>query len=251
MKRNVCMILAALLLVSALLTGCGDADGGKDAGSELLEFPATHWMDSPDAVKAALSIREEDTETGEDTEHRNYTILWQPSDYKLFGEAVETVVFRFYDGTGTGYKLSSVRLCYPEGAHMANVRKAIRDYYGIAEADKVPLTTMDIFTNTISTSYRYGNQDTVATWISDKTYADILTESEQTALLSQVQATENSTVTAETLDAYLRGNPAVKINWDTEVAKTAEGDLPDWLTPNGVYFNGNAYVSFKDGFIQG
>lgn len=251
MKRNVCTILAVLLLVSALLTGCGDAKGGKSAGSELLEFPATHWMDSPDAVKAALSIRDEDTETGEDTEHRNYTILWQPSDYKLFGEAVGTIAFRFYDGTETGYKLSSVAVYYPEGTQMDTVRKAIGDYYGIAEADKVPSTTMDIFTNTISTSYSYGKQDTAAAWISGKTYADILTESEQTALLSQVQATENSTVTAETLDAYLRGNPAAKIIWNTEVAKTVEGDLPDWVTPNGVSFNGNAYVSIKDGFIQG
>lgn len=251
MKRNVCTILVVLLLSAALLAGCGDAEGGKDTGSELLEFPATHWMDSPDTVKAALSIREEDTETGEDTEYHNYTILWQPKDCKLFGEAVGTVVFRFYDGTETGYKLSSVAVHYPEGTQMDTVRKAICDYYGIAEADKVPLTTMDIFSNTTNTSYRYGNQDTVAAWISGKTYADILTESEQTALLQQIQAVENSTVTAETLGAYLRGNPAVMINWDTEVAKTAEGDLPDWLTPNGVYFNANTYVSLKDGFIQG
>ncbi len=250
MKRNVCTTLLALLLFAAVLAGCGDAESGKDTRSALLEFPATHWMDSPDAVKAALSIRDEDAEVGEDTEQHTFTILWHPKDCKLFGETATAVVLRFYDGTETGYKLCSAAIHYPEGTQMDTVRKAIRDYYGTPEADKVPLTTMDIFSNTTDTSYRYGNQDTVAAWISGKTYADILTESEQAALLRQLQDVENSTVTAETLDAYLRGNPAVTITWDTEVAKTAEGDLPDWVTANAVFFTANTYVTLKDGFIQ-
>lgn len=244
-SRKWIALMLALCLMLPVFAGCAPRKAlNPGENAKQMEFPGLHWFDSPDAVKQALNIPADEIQEGGDKMGdmgSMFTILWEPKDFQLFGQAVYTIFFQFQDYNDTGaLRLSMVTVHYPQEADMEAVRKDMTAYFGPApeayticklEAGKAVEQSVE-------------STDAEICWPSKASLADLAAQEEKDAYWSYASQAPMPPESRDALDAFLAGNPATTVTWAIAAYKNMT-PMPGGRTNNCVTFNANALTALK------
>lgn len=123
MRKRVIICFALILC----LLFCGCANAAPDAGeASLLEYPGTHWGDSPETVMESLSLTEKEAERKESDGNCYIGI----SGGTYFEAASEGIIFRFEPDSSGAYGLTRVEIYYSDETDLSPVSAALEAQYG-------------------------------------------------------------------------------------------------------------------------
>lgn len=124
MKKFLAVLMAMALCLT--VAGCKSYKP-EPLNTDLLEYPGTHWGDSPETVMEELGLSPDEVEQGEE-EAGGYHIGMYGQEY--FGALCDAIVFRFEADNSGAYCLTRVEISYPDDTDLSPVCKALEELYG-------------------------------------------------------------------------------------------------------------------------
>ena len=133
----VCVILLISCATNPKVTiPTGDEPAVEDSQAALLEFPGLKWNMTPEEVKNALNLtndqivreNKQEADTRSAMPHEGYTI--QVQNLSLLGADILNAKFSFVRYEGNDFGLCSVEIYYPEETNMQNVVDDMAEFYG-------------------------------------------------------------------------------------------------------------------------
>jgi hypothetical protein len=123
-------IVAAALCVVVTVWFLANPKGyGPTVGNpQMLEVPGVEWLATPDEVKKALNITDEQIFTENTTS--GYVLEMCVTDLTLYGRDVVYAKFNFWFGTDGDTELQEVLLYFSENTDMRKLEKELLDIYG-------------------------------------------------------------------------------------------------------------------------
>ena len=148
-KPRFWIVIAAIVLciVVAVCFLAGPRDYGPEVGNpQMLELPGVAWFATPEEVKEALNISEEQI-LGE-SKSSGFVLRMAVTDLTLYGRDVPYAVFEFWFNNNGNTALTKVTVFFSEDTDMSKLEKELIEIYGpgIAEPYRydVPLDGTDL-----------------------------------------------------------------------------------------------------------
>ena len=220
----------------------------------LLEFPGVKWGMTPEEVKAALGVADEQI-IGEGASGNRWRLRVQ--NITLFGEKVTMGEFHFVSfSDNTPYALSDVDLYYPDETDMDAVKEALTNTYG-APKDGTGFTRYRIrqgvveedISDGIDLGYYEGASRTISYWESAAKQIDVLPVDVQEKMVETGMVDVSGIgsgldtadpATREIVQDYLQKESAVLL-YCTDSDKMGKYDAP--YSRNRVSFSATNYIS--------
>ena len=125
------IVIAAITLciVVAVIVLMNPKEYGPTVGNpQMLEVPGVEWLATPDEVKEALNITEE--QILEEFTTSGYVLQMFVTDLTLFGRDVPYAEFSFVFGNKGDTELLKARLFFSEHTNMNKLKKELMEIYG-------------------------------------------------------------------------------------------------------------------------
>ena len=117
-----CIVVAVCLLVNP-------KDYGPEVGNpQMLELPGVEWFATPDEVKEALNISEEQIVW--ENKSSGYILTMGAKDFILFGREVVFAEFDFWFNNNGDTALRKVTVYFSEDTDMIKLKKELIEIYG-------------------------------------------------------------------------------------------------------------------------
>lgn len=130
-KPVIWVVIAAIALcvVVAVWFLANPKDYGPEVGNpQMLELPGVKWFATPDEVKEAFNITEE--QILEEFTTSGYVLQMFVTDLTLFGRDVPYAEFNFVFGNKGDTELLKARLFFSEHTNMNKLKKELMEIYG-------------------------------------------------------------------------------------------------------------------------
>ena len=119
----------ALCIVVAVCFLTNPKDYGPEVGNpQMLEFPGVEWFVTPDELKEALNITEEQILWESTTS--GYVLSMDVTDITLFGRDVSFAEFIFWFGDKGDTELQKARVFFSENTNMNKLKQELIEIYG-------------------------------------------------------------------------------------------------------------------------
>lgn len=245
MFKRTLPVLLIFTLLALCMSACKEEVSVDDP--TMLELPGIKWNSTPEEVKSALKLteeqilwdQEEDT-NGEDNAAWSLCI----TGVSLFGKKLLMGQFNFtrykdYENFG----LESVRLYYHNETDMTVVRNNLTDIYGVGCTGvgiiKYRITggKLKSYNESLISTTRYEDpaEDVAQCWTSTAKYEDVLPSNVQEKILTMCSDADDAT-------EYLEKQPAVTLACTNSAA---EGTYDaQYVSRNCVVFAANEYVAY-------
>ena len=239
MKKIIITTLSLVLFLMCLIGCVNDTKHNR----ALLEFPNVKWNMTPEEVKNALKLTDEQivydeqilpTESGFDGWHISATGI------SVFGNEVYHAQFIFIKYPGYGkYGLENITLYYPEDTDMNAIKENMVKVYGAGENKTVAyyeIQNGQVVAKTRSVMPD-NNIKLAHAWISTVKGSEVLTADAQEAV-AEVFTREDAYYPAshEVVMEWIDKNPLVQIWLKDGISET------EYFTSNMVQFVANHYV---------
>ena len=219
----------------------------------VLNIPGLKWGMTPEEVKAALGVTDEQVEEGASGNKWRLMVM----NITLFGEKVAMGEFQFVSfSDNTPYALCDVDLYYPDETDMDAVKEALTNTYG-APKDGTGFTRYRIrqgeveedTSDEIDLGYYEGASRTISYWESAAKQIDVLPADvqEKMATTGMVDVSgigsgldTDDPATREIVQEYLQKESAVLL-YCTDSDKMGKYDAP--YSRNRVSFSATNYIS--------
>ena len=261
--KKACFALALAAVLLFLLPGCK-----RTVDLRLLEFPGTHWNDTPQAVMEALQITEEQILLNEavTTESEGSTDEWSlvVSGLPCMGVNALQAQFRFIrcEDRGTDYGLAYVRVIYPEDTDMQAVKASLTERYGgdtqevrpqydlrdgtIEDSTGKNRGTLTINGETVVRDYP-GDQVHNLYWLAGISGPDYFSRETQGNIVAFFTGREHDPIEEDAVLQWLELEPLSYIRWSDDANQVFRDDNP-YLTANEVFFSGQQLVMLRQMF---
>lgn len=248
MKKKLIAVLAiAVMLVSVLVACQRHEKPDESADLRLLEFPGTHWNDTPETVIAALDISEEQILENQAVPNEADTVseTWSlvVSGLKCLDAATDQTAFTFvrYNGEGD-YGLAYVKVTLPEDADLQSMAAAVTDHYGVASTDTLPrydLTDggVEDITHRDWGSLSVDEAGEHTYWLAGVTGTSYLSEEQQQKVIDVYTRSEITSASPETITQFMELEPLSYIllsDCGNALARSSGEDV----SPNVLVFSG-------------
>lgn len=130
------IVIAAIVLciVVAVCFLAGPKDYGPEVGNtQMLELPGVKWFASPDEVKAALNITEDQILAESTTS--GYVMEMYVTDLTLYGRDVSLAKFDFWFGSDGDTELQRALVFFSEYTNMKKLEKELVEIYGPCKSE--------------------------------------------------------------------------------------------------------------------
>ena len=119
----------ALCIVVAVIFLMNPKEYGPTVGNpQMLEVPGVEWLATPDEVKAALNISEEQILWESTTS--GYVLGMYVTDITLFGRDVSFAEFNFWFGDSGDTELQKATVFFSENTNMNKLKQELIEIYG-------------------------------------------------------------------------------------------------------------------------
>lgn len=135
-KPRFWIVIAAIVLciVVAVCFLAGPKDYGPEVGNpEMLELPGVEWFATPEEVKAALNITEDQILAESTTS--GYVMEMYVTDLTLYGRDVSLAKFDFWFGSDGDTELQRALVFFPENTNMKKLEKELVEIYGPGQSE--------------------------------------------------------------------------------------------------------------------
>ena len=133
-------VIAVIVCIAAAVLLLTDPAAVPKQDTLYLNYPGLEWGMSPEAVKTALELTDEQIVA---ENRKEMQCIMKVDGITCFGEEVSTAFFYFtdYTKTGTDYRLGGINLFYPDAesdhpVDMENIKKELCKYYGEPAPEK-------------------------------------------------------------------------------------------------------------------
>ena len=171
-KRNSAALVSLVLAAAMLAGGLVACETGQLSAwsTQLLEFPGTHWNDTPEAVLEALGITQEqitadETYTWEDMQANAIRTI--AADHIACFGGTANVLLRFVQHLADSpFGLFRVELRFPDGTDMGAVKAKMTELYG-AGSQEEPYT-YDLRDGEVSPINPHQSGTMTVSWLPDQ-----------------------------------------------------------------------------------
>ena len=233
LKIQFAFILLLAFLVTPL-SGCAETPESSDP--LLLEFRGARWSDTPEEVRAALGISEDqifaDEAVDEDVPGWSLVV----TDLDCLGSVAAYTMFHFVQNQGDHYGLNTVKLYFPEDTDMAAVQGELTKLYGPGSGEYP--ASYDLRDGVVSES---NSADLVKEggmyWTAGKNGLRDMPQSFVDNAVEFFAQNEADPAGEAAVKEWLEKEPLARISWRDDATVRDE-----YGTSNRVIFNGGTYV---------
>ena len=144
----------ALCIVVAVSFLTNPKDNGPEVGNpQMLEIPGVEWFVTPDELKEALNITEE--QIIEEYTTSGYIIEMWVTDLTLYGRDVPFAKFSFWFDNNGNTALRRASVCFSEDTDMNKLKKELIEIYGPGKAEAYRYSLYD---NNTDRNGRFGRR---------------------------------------------------------------------------------------------
>ena len=144
----------ALCIVVAVCFLTNPKDYGPEVGNpQMLEIPGVEWFVTPDELKEALNITEE--QIIEEYTTSGYIIEMWVTDLTLYGRDVPFAKFSFWFDNNGNTALRRASVCFSEDTDMNKLKKELIEIYGPGKAEAYRYSLYD---NNTDRNGRFGRR---------------------------------------------------------------------------------------------
>ena len=124
----------ALCVVVAVIFLTNPKDCGPTVGNpQMLEVPGVEWLDTPDEVKEALNITEE--QIFAETTTSGYVLEMYVTDLTFYGRDIVLAKFDFWFGPNGDTELQKALVFFSEDTDMNKLEKELVEIYGPSKSE--------------------------------------------------------------------------------------------------------------------
>ena len=131
-KKPVYWIVIAAIVLSIVAAVCFlvyPKDYGPEVGNpQMLELPGVEWFATPEEVKEALSITEEQVLS--ESKSSGFVLQMRVTDLTLYGRDVPLAVFEFWFNNNGNTALRKAKVFFSEDTDMNKLKKELMAIYG-------------------------------------------------------------------------------------------------------------------------
>ena len=131
-KKTVLRIVIAAVVLSIVAAVCFlvyPKDYGPEVGNpQMLELPGVAWFATPDEVKEALNITEEQVLW--ENKSSGFVLQMRVTDLTLYGRDVPLAVFEFWFNNNGNTALRKAKVFFSEDTDMNKLKKELMEIYG-------------------------------------------------------------------------------------------------------------------------
>ena len=237
--------LACFLTIIVMMAGLWSCAKQPKQDVTLLEFPGLKWNATPNEVKKALNLTDNQIVVDEQVKldpSIGYD-AWciRVSDYTVFGSEVPHLRFFFVKYPGYAeYGLENITLNFAEDTDMTNIKEKLIAIYG--SGDENTIIYSDIRDGKVvnkKMKVKSGSSVEMAHgWVSTAKGTEMLTTAAKEAIVEMfTKSNSNNPATREVVTEWLETNPLVSI---LLTDKVQENDTIDpYYTSNKVQFSAN------------
>lgn len=240
MKRQKIFTFSLLVLIVTVFSAC--VKRPEPSNPLLLEFPGTHWNETPEDVRAALGLFEDQilADEAQDADVPEWCL--GVTDLECLGDVANSAVFRFIQNPRADhYGLYSVTIYFPEDSDMVAIQGELAELYGPGSAEYSNGYSLEQGMVSENDTAKYVKEGGMY-WTAERNGLRDLPQSLIDNLVD-FYAQVNDPADEEAVKKWLEREPLARIGWRCD----ANAELGH-TTPNRVIFNGGTYVWLQQCF---